>query len=125
MQNNLSATEPDDGIAALRDNIRRLIEQAVTQSGTGDDDRTSEWIATQSAELEKLIEQREILRRTEGRAVFDDHSVSVRDGHIAIPRDSILVLTEESTGGGTESLTDRAATHRTRPFCWRSAALRR
>ena len=63
MQDNLSATELDDRIAVLRDNIRQLIEQAAAQSGTGDDDRTSERIAMQSAELEKLLEQREALRK--------------------------------------------------------------
>ena len=63
MQDNLSATELDDRIAVLRDNIRQLIEQAAAQSGTGVDDRTSERIATQSAELEKLLEQREALRK--------------------------------------------------------------
>lgn len=41
MRDNLSATELDDRIAVLRDNIRQLIEQAAAQSGTGDDDRTS------------------------------------------------------------------------------------
>jgi hypothetical protein len=63
MQENLSASAPDDRIAVLRDNIRQLIEQAAAQSGTGHDDRTSERIATQSAELEKLLEQREALRK--------------------------------------------------------------
>jgi uncharacterized small protein (DUF1192 family) len=62
MQDNLSTTELDDRIAVLRDNIRQLIEQVAAQSGTGDDERTSERIAAQSAELERLIEQREAFR---------------------------------------------------------------
>jgi hypothetical protein len=63
MQDNLSATELDDRIAVLRDNIRQLIEQAAAQSGTGHDERTSERITAQSAELERLIEQREAFRK--------------------------------------------------------------
>jgi uncharacterized small protein (DUF1192 family) len=62
MQDNLSATELDDRIAVLRDNIRQLIEQAAAQSGTGDE-RTSERIAAQSADLEKLLKQREALQK--------------------------------------------------------------
>ena len=63
MQDNLSTTELDDRIAVLQDNTRHLVEQAAALSGTGDDDRTAERIATQSAELEKLLEQREALRK--------------------------------------------------------------
>jgi uncharacterized small protein (DUF1192 family) len=59
MQEHLSASELDNRIAVLRGNIRQLIEQAAAQSGTGDDDRASGRIATQSAELERLLEQRE------------------------------------------------------------------
>ena len=50
-------------VGNIRLKQRQLIEQAAAQSGTGDDDRTSERIATQSAELEKLLEQREALRK--------------------------------------------------------------
>ena len=63
MQDNLSTSELDDRMAILRKNIRQPIEEAAAQSGTGDDDRTSGRIATQSAELEKLLEQREALRK--------------------------------------------------------------
>lgn len=63
MQENLSAAELDDRIAILRDNIRQLIEQAAALSGNGDDDRASDRIATQSSELEELLQQRELLRR--------------------------------------------------------------
>ena len=63
MQDNLSTTELDDRIAVLQDNTRQLVEQAAALSGTGDDDRTSERIAMQSAELEKLLEQRETFRK--------------------------------------------------------------
>jgi hypothetical protein len=63
MQETLTVSELDDRIAVLRDNIRQLVEQASALSGTGDDDRTSERIAQQSADLEHLLERREALRR--------------------------------------------------------------
>ena len=63
MQDNLSASELNDRIAVLRDNIRQLVEQAATLSGNADDDRTSDRIAQQSAELEALLGQREALRK--------------------------------------------------------------
>jgi signal recognition particle GTPase len=63
MQDNFSASELNDRIAVLHDNIRQLVEQAATLSGNADDDRTSDRIAQQSAELEALLEQREALRK--------------------------------------------------------------
>jgi uncharacterized small protein (DUF1192 family) len=57
----LSRPELDDRIAILRDNIRQLTEQAAGSSGAGDEERTSERIAQQTEELEKLIKQRDAL----------------------------------------------------------------
>lgn len=63
MNEELSAPELDARIAVLRDNIRQLIEQATGLSGNADDDRTSDRIAQQSEELEKLLAQREAIGR--------------------------------------------------------------
>ena len=63
MDEELSASELDDRIAVLRDNIRQLVEQAAGLSGNADDDRTSDRITQQSAELEKLLARREAMRR--------------------------------------------------------------
>jgi hypothetical protein len=63
MQDNLSASELNDRIAVLQDNIRQLVEQGAALSGNADDDRPSDRIAQQSAELEALLEQREALRK--------------------------------------------------------------
>ena len=57
----LSRPELDDRIAILRDNIRQLTEQAAGSSGAGDEERTSERIAQQTEELEKLIKQRDAM----------------------------------------------------------------
>lgn len=63
MQEFLSATELDDRIAILQDNIRQIVEQAAAFSGSADDDRSSERISEQSTELEDLLARREALRR--------------------------------------------------------------
>ena len=58
-----TASELDDRIAIVRDNIRQLVEQASALSGNADDDRASERIEQQSRELEDLLERRDALRR--------------------------------------------------------------
>jgi hypothetical protein len=57
----LSRAELDDRIAILRDNIRQLTEQGARSSGAADESRNADRIAQQTAELEKLIEQRDAL----------------------------------------------------------------
>jgi uncharacterized small protein (DUF1192 family) len=63
----LTRSELDDRIAILRDNIRQLTEQAAAQSGAADEDRTSQRIAQQTEELEKLIADREAAHKGEGK----------------------------------------------------------
>jgi hypothetical protein len=63
MTSSLSASELDDRIAILRDNIRQLVEQATAAAGGANEERTSDRIADQSAELEKLIKQRDELNK--------------------------------------------------------------
>jgi len=55
----LSRAELDDRIAIIRDNIRQLTEQAAGSSGAADESRTSDRIAQQTEELEKLVKQRD------------------------------------------------------------------
>lgn len=57
----LSRPELDDRIAIVRDNLRQLVEQAAGSSGATDEDRNAERIAQQTAELEKLVKQRDAL----------------------------------------------------------------
>lgn len=59
--NSLSASELNDRIAILRDNIRQLVEQAAASSGAQDEERTSGRIAQQQAELDKLVMERDAL----------------------------------------------------------------
>ena len=61
--NSLSRQELDDRIAVLRANIRQLIEQAAAQSGGQTEERNSDRIAEQSAELDRLTKKRDALSK--------------------------------------------------------------
>jgi uncharacterized small protein (DUF1192 family) len=54
-----SLTELNDRIAVIRDNIRRLVEQAAASSGAQDEERISGRIAQQQDELDKLVKERD------------------------------------------------------------------
>ena len=53
------ASEIDERIAVVRENLRSLVEQAAAYSGAADDELTSRRIAAQEAQLEELIRQRD------------------------------------------------------------------
>jgi hypothetical protein len=53
--------ELDAAIAAIRDNIRELIEQAAAYSGAADEERTADRLAKQEARLEELLKKRKAL----------------------------------------------------------------
>ena len=54
----LTIAEIDERIAALRENLRELVEQAAAYSGAADEDLTSRRIAEQEADLQRLAKQR-------------------------------------------------------------------
>lgn len=56
--------EIDERIAAVRENLRELVEQAAAYSGAADDERMSQRIADQEAELERLTKLRATLTQT-------------------------------------------------------------
>jgi hypothetical protein len=60
----LSIEEIDGRIAALRENLRELVEQAAAYSGAADDDLMSRRIAEQEAQLELLAKQRDKLSQS-------------------------------------------------------------
>lgn len=62
----LSLPELDNRIAVLRDNIRQLVEQAAASSGAQDDERTSERMAQQQEELDRLVKARDALLKNSG-----------------------------------------------------------
>ncbi|MDL2405060.1 hypothetical protein PY650_05220 [Rhizobium calliandrae] len=57
----LTIPEIDRRIAAIRENLRELIEQAAAYSGAADEELASERIAEQEEELERLLKRREEL----------------------------------------------------------------
>jgi uncharacterized phage infection (PIP) family protein YhgE len=59
--NSLSLPELNDRIAILRDNLRQLVEQAAASSGAQDEERTSERIAQQQEQLDKLVKERDAM----------------------------------------------------------------
>ena len=67
MNDDRSVAELDRRIAILRDNINQLIEQAAARSGAADEALTSDRIAQQSEELERLTRERDALLAAQGR----------------------------------------------------------
>ena len=59
MSDNLSLSELNDRIAVLRGNLRQLVEQAAAASGSQYEERIADRIAQQSAELDRLMAQRD------------------------------------------------------------------
>ena len=58
-QQNLA--EIDERIAAVRENLRELVEQATAYSGAANEELVSQRIADQEAELERLTNLRDQL----------------------------------------------------------------
>jgi hypothetical protein len=55
--------ELDERIAAIRENIRELTEQAAAYSGAEDETRTADRIAGQEAQLAELLKERAAIHR--------------------------------------------------------------
>ena len=60
-EHSLSLPELNDRIAVIQNNIRQLVEQAAASSGAQDEERTSERIAQQQEELDKLVKERDAM----------------------------------------------------------------
>ena len=58
-----SIAELDERIAAARENLRDLLEQAAAYSGAADDELASQRIAEQEAQLDALTRTRDLLLR--------------------------------------------------------------
>ena len=57
----MGLAEVDERLAAVRDNLRDLVEQAAAYSGAAGEELMSERIAEQEAQLEALTKRREEL----------------------------------------------------------------
>lgn len=62
----LSLAEIEERIAAVRENLTELTEQAAAYSGGGVEELTAQRIADQEAQLELLTRQRDQLLRRKG-----------------------------------------------------------
>lgn len=56
-----SIEEIDERVAAARENLRELVEQAAAYSGAADEDLMSQRIADQQAQLDRLLKWRDEL----------------------------------------------------------------
>ena len=63
MADNKALAELDAEIADVRDNLRKLTEQAAAKSGAADEDLAAERIAQQQALLDRLVKQRETIAK--------------------------------------------------------------
>ena len=61
--NQLNITEIDERIAAVRGNLRKLVEQAAVDTGDSVEEFISRRISQQEAQLEALMKQRDELSR--------------------------------------------------------------
>jgi hypothetical protein len=68
MTDEVTLRELETRIAAIRENIRELIERAAALSGAADEDRMATRIADQEAKLEALIRERDALLGITGQA---------------------------------------------------------
>ena len=57
----LTIAEVEERIAAVKENLRELVEQAAAFSGAADEELTSQRIADQEEELERLTKMRDEL----------------------------------------------------------------
>jgi hypothetical protein len=63
MADNKALAELDAEIAAVRDNLRQLTEQAAAQSGAADEDLAAERIEQQQTLLDGLLKRRETVAK--------------------------------------------------------------
>ncbi len=63
MADKKTLAELDIEIAAVRDNLRQLTEQAAAQSGAADEDLAAERIEQQQTLLDRLVKQRESIAK--------------------------------------------------------------
>lgn len=61
MADSARIAELDQRIAAIRDNIRQLVEQAAGFSGAADDELAADRIAQQESQLTALLKERDAL----------------------------------------------------------------
>ena len=63
MTPNPALAQIDERIAAVRENLRDIVEQAAGRSGAADESHADDLIEQQEANLAKLLREREVLAK--------------------------------------------------------------
>ena len=99
----LSIAEIDQRIAAIRENLTELTEQAAAYSGGAVEELTAQRIADQEAQLDLLTKQRDELTRSRPRA--GKLEISVKQHMEVIGADGVHIGTVDRVENGRIKLT--------------------
>lgn len=102
----LNIAEINDRIAAARENLRELVEQAAAYSGAADEDLASQRIAEQEALLERLTKRRDELSKPKPKARRDEKGDSrAKERMEVIGADGVHIGTIDRIENGRIKLT--------------------
>jgi hypothetical protein len=99
----LTLAEIDQRIAAIRENLTELTEQAAAYSGAAVEELTAQRIADQEAQLDLLTKQRDELTRS--RPGYRKPEISVRQHMEVIGADGVHIGTVDRVENGRIKLT--------------------
>jgi hypothetical protein len=101
----LNLTEIEQRIAAIRENLLELEEQAAAYSGAADEELNAQRIADQQAQLERLTRQRDELTKPGLAAARRDEMKSVKPHMQVIGADGVHIGTVDRVENGRIKLT--------------------
>jgi hypothetical protein len=101
----LNIAELDERIAAIRENLTELVEQAAAYSGAADEELTSRRIAEQEAQLELMTSQRDELLQKSRPGMRRTEMKSVKPHMQVIGADGVHIGTVDRVEGGRIKLT--------------------
>ena len=101
----LTIAEIDARIAALRENLRELVEQAAAYSGAADEELAARRIAEQEAQLELLTRQRDELTRRKSPAGGRRFEMTIKQHMEVIGADGVHIGTVDRVEHGRIKLT--------------------
>jgi hypothetical protein len=96
----LNLVEIDQRIAAIRENISELVEQAAAYSGAADEELAARRIADQEAQLELLTRQRDELTQQKSPAGARRFEMIVKQHMEVIGADGVHIGTVDRVEGG-------------------------
>ncbi|MEA2862686.1 MAG: hypothetical protein QOC84_642 [Bradyrhizobium sp.] len=96
----LDLAEIEERIAAVRENLTELTEQAAAYSGAAVEELTAQRIADQEAQLERLTRQRDELVQRKSSAGARRFEISIKSHMEVIGADGVRVGTVDRVEGG-------------------------